>query len=221
MLLFWPHRLAASWVWGYQVLTRSVNSPVTLPSTRWNFPPLSASNIAGAWVKACTSCRKKKQVETRCMALSGIQSLAFLNSYFQRHHSAQWPGSGSILICYRPSFEFSNSESMMTWLQTHFRERMIPSGCPSHDPKQYSWEKRGKCTLRSGMNGRGSSSASTCMRKASWFYPSVVPLHMEGKCHNPGQLEQQVPCGPKDRWHLPLEWWTLCRAPLVMSRRCL
>lgn len=44
---------------GKHVLTRSVNSPETLPSTRWNLPPLSASNIAGAWVKAWTSCRAK------------------------------------------------------------------------------------------------------------------------------------------------------------------
>lgn len=40
------------------ILTRSTNSPVTLPSSNWNLPPLSASKVACAWVKAWTIWKK-------------------------------------------------------------------------------------------------------------------------------------------------------------------
>lgn len=128
---------------GQEVLTRSVNSPVTLPSTRWNFPPLSASSVAGAWVKAWTNCRKNK-VGRRCMVFSGIQGQMATDTCrpqlsFQRHKNinALCPMTvpGSILFHCRPGCALSEWQPMTTLLEPHCLQRMIPSGFHLEDPK--------------------------------------------------------------------------------------
>lgn len=137
MIFFWPDRGCIPGL-GQEALTRSVNSPVTLPSTRWNFPPLSASSVAGAWVKAWTSCRKNSREK-----ISGFQWDPGTNGNWHPHASTLIPKTplcpmtvpGSILFHCRPGFDLSEWEPMTTLLQFHCLKRMIPSGFHLEDPK--------------------------------------------------------------------------------------